>query len=153
MFMRCQRFRTIAFQWDFRPSWQVNSSVIVCILIDWVISLLPRGRFERWSWQIHIMALVLQCAQFQNLTTNMSGITPFKRVENHGSPWLVSGNSSAPVHALLSQWCVPVRRLRMGISPYWQNGVNIGLILHHFVRLINSVKNLPLFYTVCIVLI
>ena len=36
---------------------------------------------------------------------------------------------------------------------YWQNGVKSGRFLHHFVRLINSVKNLPLFYTVCIVLI
>ena len=34
MLMRCQRFRTFAFQCEFRPSWQVNASVIVCILID-----------------------------------------------------------------------------------------------------------------------
>ena len=32
--MRCQRFRTFAFQCEFRLSWQVNASVIVCILID-----------------------------------------------------------------------------------------------------------------------
>ena len=32
--MRRQRFRTFAFQCEFRPSWQVNPSVIVCILID-----------------------------------------------------------------------------------------------------------------------
>ena len=119
MLMRCHRFRTFAFQCEFRPSWQVNVSVIVCILIDWVISLLPRGRFVRWSWQIHVVALIAQRPHLQYLTTNVSGITPAKRVENHGSPWLVSGKSSAPVHALLPQWCVPVRWLRMGTSTYW----------------------------------
>jgi len=80
---------------------------------------LPRGRFERWSWQIHVVALVLQCAQFQCFTTNMSLIAPAKKVENHGSPWLVSGNSSASVHALLPKWCVPVPRRRIGTSTYW----------------------------------
>ena len=34
MLMRRQRFRTFAFQWAFRPSWQVDVAVIVCILID-----------------------------------------------------------------------------------------------------------------------
>ena len=81
MLMRCHRFRTFAFQCEFRPSWQVNVSVIVCILIDWVISLLPRDRFERWSWQIHVAAQVLQCAQFQWFTAKVSLITPVKRVE------------------------------------------------------------------------
>ena len=79
--MRCQRFRTLAFQRDFRPSWQVNASVIVCILIDWVISLLPRGRFERGSWQIHVVAFLSQCAQFQWFTAKVSLITPVKKVE------------------------------------------------------------------------
>ena len=32
--MRRQRFRTFAFQRDFRPSWQIDIAVIVCILID-----------------------------------------------------------------------------------------------------------------------
>ena len=32
--MRCQRFRTFDYQCEFRPSWQVNFSVIVCILIN-----------------------------------------------------------------------------------------------------------------------
>ena len=32
--MRRQRFRTFAFQCDFRPSWQVDVAVILCILID-----------------------------------------------------------------------------------------------------------------------
>ena len=95
------------------------------------MSLLPRCRFERGSWQIPIVVFLSQCAQFQWLTAKVSLITPAKRVENHGSPWLVSGNSSAPVHALLPHWCVPVRWLRIRTSPYWQNCVNIGLILHH----------------------
>ena len=34
MLMRCQRFRTFDFQCEFRPSWQVDVAVIVCILID-----------------------------------------------------------------------------------------------------------------------
>ena len=32
--MRRLRFRSFAFQWAFRPSWQVDMAVIVCILID-----------------------------------------------------------------------------------------------------------------------
>ena len=32
--MRRQRFRTFAFQREFRPSWQIDIAVIVCILID-----------------------------------------------------------------------------------------------------------------------
>ena len=32
--MRRQPFRTFAFQCEFRPSWQIDISVIVCILID-----------------------------------------------------------------------------------------------------------------------
>ena len=79
--MRRQRFRTFAFQETFRPSWQVNASVILCILIDYVISLLPRGRFERWSWQIPVVAFLSQCAHFQQLTAKVSLITPVKRVE------------------------------------------------------------------------
>ena len=42
--------------------------------------------FERGSCQIHVVALVLQCAQFQRLTAKVSLIAPAKRVENHGSP-------------------------------------------------------------------
>ena len=79
---------------------------------------MPRGRFERWSWQIHVVALISQRPHLQYLTTNVFLIAPAKRVENQGSPWLVSGNPSVPVYALLLQWCVPVRRLRMGTSPY-----------------------------------
>ena len=67
--------------WAFRPSWQVNSSVIVCILIDWVISLLPRGANERWSWQISVVAILSQRPHLQYLTANVSLITPAKRVE------------------------------------------------------------------------
>ena len=55
--------------------------VIVCILIDYVISLLPRGRFERGSWQIPVAAQVLQCAQFKCLTANVLLITPVKKVD------------------------------------------------------------------------
>ena len=109
----------LLFQCEFRPSWQVNVSVIVCILIDWVISLLPRDRFERWSWQIPVVAIISQLPNLQYLTTNVFLIAPARRVENHGSPWLVFGNSSVPVHALLPQWCVPVRWLRIGTSTYW----------------------------------
>ena len=69
---------------------------------------MPRGIIERGSWQIHVVALISQCAQFQWPTPKVSLITPVKRVENHGSPWLVSVYS-APLHALLPQWCVPVR--------------------------------------------
>ena len=46
-----------------------------------MISLLPRGVNERWSWQLHFLVLISQCAQFQNLTVNESGITPAKKVE------------------------------------------------------------------------
>ena len=56
-------------------------AVIDCILIDWVISLLPRCRFERWSWQIHVVALISQRSHLQCLTTNVSLIPPAKRVE------------------------------------------------------------------------
>ena len=42
---------------------------------------MPRGVNERWSWQLHFLALISQCAQFQNLTVNESGITPAKKVE------------------------------------------------------------------------
>ena len=42
---------------------------------------MQRGRFERWSWQIPVAAQVLQCAQFQCLTANVSGIMPAKKVE------------------------------------------------------------------------
>ena len=44
-------------------------------------SLLPRGVNERWSWQLPFLVLISQCAQFQNLTTNLPGITPAKKVE------------------------------------------------------------------------
>ena len=79
-------------------------AVIDCILIEWVISLLPRGRFERWSWQFNVAALISQSLQFQCLTANVSLIPPVKRVENHGSPYLLSGNS-APVHAICPCMC------------------------------------------------
>ena len=69
---------------------------------------MPRGLFERWSWQIHVVALISQLPNLQYLTANVSGITPAKRVENQGSPRLFSGNSSATVYALLPQWCLPV---------------------------------------------
>ena len=42
---------------------------------------MPRGINERWSWQLHFLVLISQCAQFQNLTENESGITPAKKVE------------------------------------------------------------------------
>ena len=42
---------------------------------------MPRGVNERWSWQLPFLVLISQCAQFQNLTTNESGITPAKKVE------------------------------------------------------------------------
>ena len=74
---------------------------------------MPRGRFERWSWQIHVVALISQRPHLQYLTTNVFLIAPAKRVENQCSLLLVSGNPSAPVHALLPHWCVLVRRLRM----------------------------------------
>gem|GEM_PF-5960814 len=47
---------------------------------------MPRGRFERGSWQIHVAALISQRLHLQYLTTNVSGIAPAKRVENLGSP-------------------------------------------------------------------
>ena len=34
-----------------------------------------------WSWQIPVVAQVLQCAQFQCLTANVSGLAPAKRVK------------------------------------------------------------------------
>ena len=42
---------------------------------------MPRGVNERWSWQLHFLVLISQCAQFQNLTANEFGITPAKKVE------------------------------------------------------------------------
>ena len=42
---------------------------------------MPRGINERWSWQLHFLVPISQCAQFQNLTANESGITPAKKVE------------------------------------------------------------------------
>ena len=42
---------------------------------------MPRGVNERWSWQLHFLVLISQCAQFQNITANESGITPAKKVE------------------------------------------------------------------------
>ena len=42
---------------------------------------MPRGVNERWSWQLHFLVLISQCAQFQNLTANEPGITPAKKVE------------------------------------------------------------------------
>ena len=75
-------------------------AVIVCILIDYAICLLPRGRFERWSWQIHVAAVVLQSIQFQHLNVNVAQISPAKTVEILRSPSLVSGNS-ALFHATL----------------------------------------------------
>ena len=85
LLLSASRFRSFALRYDFRfyfrPSWQVNLSVITCVLIDWVTSLLPRGVNERWSWQIPFLALISQCAQFQNLTANVSEITPAKKVE------------------------------------------------------------------------
>ena len=45
------------------------------------MSLLPRGRFERWSWQIHVVALILQRPHLQCLTTNVFLIAPAKKVE------------------------------------------------------------------------
>ena len=81
-----------------------------CLYLNWlVISLLPRGANERWSWQIPVVAILSQRLHLQYFTENVFLITPAKRVENHGSPWLVSGNSSVPVHALLPQWCVLLR--------------------------------------------
>ena len=42
---------------------------------------MPRGIIERWSWQIHVVALISHRSHLQYLTTNVSGITPVKRVE------------------------------------------------------------------------
>ena len=42
---------------------------------------MPRGVNERWSWQLHFLVLISQCAQFQNLTANESRIAPAKKVE------------------------------------------------------------------------
>ena len=55
---------------------------------------MPRGRFERWSWQMPFAALISQCSQFQWLTANVPLVAPVKRVENQCSPWLVSRNSA-----------------------------------------------------------
>ena len=42
---------------------------------------MPRGRFERWSWQIHVVASISQRPYFQYLTANVFLIAPVKRVE------------------------------------------------------------------------
>ena len=66
---------------------------------------MSRGRFERWSWQIHVVALISQHPHLQYLTTNVFLIAPAKRVENQDSPYFVSGNS-APVHSLWLLKCL-----------------------------------------------
>ena len=117
---------------------------------------MPRGRFERWSWQIYVAALISQYPHLQYLTSNVSGITPVKRVENQGSPYLVSGNS-APVNSLwllkcpcyVSLWHNQGPKCQLGnggwaqapmaTMSYLQNGVKNGLILPRFVRVIISV--------------
>ena len=50
------------------------------------------GRFLLWPFSRNAL-------NFSDLPQNVSLITPAKRVENQGSPYLVSGNS-APVHSL-----------------------------------------------------
>ena len=42
--------------------------------------------FERWSWQIHVVASISQHPHLQYLTANVFLIMPAKKVENHGSP-------------------------------------------------------------------
>ena len=42
---------------------------------------MPRGRFERGSWQIHVVVLTSQLPNLQYLTENVFLITPAKRVE------------------------------------------------------------------------
>ena len=42
---------------------------------------MPRGHSERWSWQIHVVALISQRPNLQYLTTNVLLIAPAKRVE------------------------------------------------------------------------
>ena len=103
--MRRQRFRTFAFQCEFRTSWQVDVDEIVCILIDYIISLLPRGPFERWSWQIPVVALISQRPHLQYITTNVFLIAPVKRVE-------ILHLSTPLVHAGVAAACPCGRTLR-----------------------------------------
>ena len=48
--------------------------------------------FERWSWQIHVVALISQRPHLQYLTMNMLLIAPVKKVE-------ILHLSTPPVHA------------------------------------------------------
>ena len=66
---------------------------------------MPRGRFERWSWQIHVVALISQCPHLQYLTANVSGITPVKKV-------VILHLSTPPVHAGVAAACPCDRTLR-----------------------------------------
>ena len=85
-------------------------AVIVCILIDLIISLLPRGRFERWSWQIHVVALISQLPHLQYLTANVFRIAPAKRVE-------ILHLSTPPVHATCPRRCSCVLSLWQDPGP------------------------------------
>ena len=67
---------------------------------------MPRGRFERWSWQIHVVALISQRPHLQYLTANMSGIAPAKRVE-------ILRLSTPPVRAGVAE-ASPCDRTRTG---------------------------------------
>ena len=67
---------------------------------------MPRGRFERWSWQIPVVALISQRPHLQYLTTNVFLNTPAKSVE-------ILHLSTPPVRAGVAESC-PCDRTRTG---------------------------------------
>ena len=69
---------------------------------------MPRGIIERGSWQVPFVAQVTQCAQFQNLTANVSGITPVKKVE-------ILRLSTLYGHACVSGIPIPVSELCLSV--------------------------------------
>ena len=82
-----------------------------------------------------------------NLATPLSSVSYRECVRNHacqeGRKSLLSligfRKFICACLCIIAQWCVPVRRLRMRTSPYWQNCVNICLILPRLFQFTNSV--------------
>ena len=90
---------------------------------------MPRGRFERWSWQIHVVAFLSQCSQFQWLTAFVALIPPAKRVK-------ILHLSTPPVHAGVAASCPCGRTLRSCIDVFpcgtavrgWWTGVFVLVV-------------------------
>ena len=105
---------------------------------------MPRGANERGSWQIYVVAQVLQCAQFQCLTANLTGITPVKKVD-------ILHLSTPPVRAGVAEAC-PCDRTRTGTqsalkttSYVSDTSDNCTRTLTHLLSIFECVLVLPLY--------